>query len=272
MLSRVTWPIFQTEKVITGIKRAVKEGKIKRVCIQALNYPTVFQDLIVIAKTIRKQVRVPISVSCQPLNREELKELAKNGVERVGIPLDAATEKIFDEVKGRLAGGPYVWAKQIQALKEAVEVFGKNRVSTHLIVGLGEKEEEIVQMLQWCVDNGVYPAMFAFTPIPGTTLERLSKPSIGNYRRVQVAHYLITNKLTRCEKMKFDENGKIVSFGVSEKVLKEAIRSGKPFLTSGCPNCNRPYYNETPGGPLFNYPRPPSKTEIEEIEKQVLSD
>ena len=28
------------------------------------------------------------------------------------------------------------------------------------------------------------------------------------------------------------------------------------FETSGCPGCNRPYYNERPGGMLYNYPRP----------------
>ena len=25
-------------------------------------------------------------------------------------------------------------------------------------------------------------------------------------------------------------------------------------LTSGCPGCNRPFYNERPRGPIYNYP------------------
>jgi len=272
MLSRVTWPVFQTKKVIPRIEEAVRERKIRRVCIQALNYPTVFQDLLAIAKSIQTRVKVPISVSCQPLNLEKLEKLAENGVERVGIPLDAATKQIFERVKGVLAGGPYMWERQIQALKEAVKVFGRGRVTTHLIVGLGETEREMVQTLQWCVDNGIYPGMFAFTPIPGTALEKLSQPPVGKYRRIQVAHHLITNGLARYENMKFDENEKLVDFGVSDDVLKRVTHSGKPFLTSGCPNCNRPYYNESPGGPLYNYPRPPSRREIEEIEDQLLTD
>jgi len=32
--------------------------------------------------------------------------------------------------------------------------------------------------------------------------------------------------------------------------------TGEPFRTSGCPDCNRPFYNERPSGPLYNYPRP----------------
>ncbi|HDI74230.1 MAG TPA: hypothetical protein ENF57_04430 [Candidatus Korarchaeota archaeon] len=26
------------------------------------------------------------------------------------------------------------------------------------------------------------------------------------------------------------------------------------FLTSGCPSCNRPFYNERPRGPIYNFP------------------
>jgi len=36
-------------------------------------------------------------------------------------------------------------------------------------------------------------------------------------------------------------------------------------LTSGCPNCNRPYYNEKPSGPIYNYPRPLKKEEIAKV-------
>ena len=52
-------------------------------------------------------------------------------------------------------------------LSEALEVFGKGNVSTHIIVGLGETEKEAAQVIQRCVDMGVLPALFAFTPIRG---------------------------------------------------------------------------------------------------------
>jgi biotin synthase-related radical SAM superfamily protein len=46
--------------------------------------------------------------------------------------------------------------------------------------------------------------------------------------------------------------------------LKEILSSGAAFQTSGCKDCNRPYYNERPSGPLYNYPRPLSQEEIAE--------
>jgi len=269
MLSRVTWPPFPTRQVLSRIERVAETDAIKRVCIQALNYPTVFDDVLSLVGEIWSRVKVPISVSCQPLNREKMKMLAEAGVDRISIALDAATEEIFDKIKGRLVGGTYVWERQLEALKEAVEIFGEVSITTHLIVGLGETEKEVVQMIQWCVDVGVYPGLFAFTPIPGTPLENSLQPSLSQYRRVQISHYLITCGKTRCEDMIFDGDDCLINFGVPEEQLREVIRIGKPFVTSGCPGCNRPYYNERPGGPVYNYPRQPLPEEIAEIERQI---
>jgi len=267
MLSRVTWPTFSTRQVVDGIARSVKEDATKRVCIQSLNYPEVFEDILLLVKEIKSRVAVPISVSCKPLNQKKVKALAEAGVNRISITLDAATEKIFDKVKGQNIGGPYNWEKQREALKDAVQVFGEGSVSTHLIVGLGETEKDLCEAIQWCVDSGIYPGLFAFTPIPGTAFENNPPPSIIGYRRVQVAHYLLTHKKTRLENIEFDNSGQIKNFGTSKEQLLEIIDSGEPFLTSGCLGCNRPYYNERPGGPLYNYPRQLQPKEIAEAKK-----
>jgi biotin synthase-related radical SAM superfamily protein len=46
----------------------------------------------------------------------------------------------------------------------------------------------------------------------------------------------------------------LISFGRPD--LARTLADGVAFQTSGCPDCNRPFYNERPGGPLYNYPRP----------------
>jgi len=267
MLSRVSWPVFPTRHVLDGIERAVKDGQTRRVCLQALNYPEVFQHLLAFVKAICSRVKVPVSISCQPLNRGNMRWLAEAGAERIGIPLDAATEELFDKVKGRFVGGPYVWREQIKLLSEAVKIFGEGKVSTHLIVGLGETEKEMVETIQKCVDMRVLPALFAFTPILGTALEDSPQPPVPAYRRVQLARHLIFHGILRYENMYFDEKNCISDFGVDKDVLMRVVRSGEPFLTSGCPNCNRPYYNEKPSGPIYNYPRPLAKEETAQIMK-----
>ncbi len=269
MLSRISWPVFPTEKVLNGIAEAVGNGTIKRVCIQALNYPNVSTHLLALVNAINQRIKVPISISCQPLNSENIKQLAEAGAERIGISLDAATEELFSKVKGLSVGGPYRWETQFKLLSEAVSIFGKAKVSTHLIVGLGETEKEMVNTIQKCVDMGVLPALFAFTPIAGTALENKAQPQIQRYRRIQIARYLILNKIARYENMRFDAEDCISDFGIKKKTLMQIIQAGTPFLTSGCPNCNRPYYNEKPSGPIYNYPRNMSQKELSEIERQL---
>jgi biotin synthase-related radical SAM superfamily protein len=69
--------------------------------------------------------------------------------------------------------------------------------------------------------------------------------------------------------MTFDINEKITDFGINEHRLNEIIETGEPFQTSGCTFCNRPYYNERPSGPIFNFPWKPSREDILTIRNQL---
>jgi len=269
LLSRVSWPAFSTSSVLKKLGSAVEQGKIMRVCIQALNYPEVFVHLAALVKAVRQHAKVPVSVSCQPLNKGNMLRLAEAGAERIGIAIDAATEKLFNQVKGANTNGPYTWESQFRQLREAAEIFGKGKVSTHLIVGLGETENDAVSLIQRCVDMDVSPALFAFTPVRGTKLETKPQPLIEVYRRVQLARYLIVNGYARSEDMRFNSEGCLTDYGVDEETVAWVVETGNPFLTSGCPNCNRPFYNEKPSGPIYNYPRKIRREEIAEIRQQL---
>lgn len=270
LLSRITWPTFPTAKALNAVAEAAKNGEFRRVCIQALNYPDVFKHLQATVQQLKADTDIPISVSCQPQKPQNIQLLKDAGANRLGIALDAATEEIFSKVKGADGGSGYSWANQFVQLDWALQVFGKGNVSTHLIVGLGETEKQAAALIQRCVDMAVLPALFAFTPIRGTALEGRSQPSIETYRRVQLARYLIVHKLTRLERMRFGEKDAIIDYGIGLGALETVISTGTPFQTSGCPDCNRPFYNEKPSGPLYNYPRPLSTQEITELKKQVL--
>jgi len=265
LLSRVTWPTYPTQDALTALANSVKQEKIKRVCIQALNYPEVFSHLEALVKKIKETSSVPVSVSCQPQNRENIGLLKAAGVDRLGIALDAATESVFNRVKGSC----YSWTNQFRLLSEALTIFGRGNVSTHVIVGLGETEKEATEIIQKCTDMGVLPALFAFTPVRGTALEGNSPPKLQSYRRIQLARYLIVNGKARVKKMAFSVNGEITGFGLKDKVLEQTVANGIPFLTSGCPDCNRPYYNEKPSGPIYNYPKKPTEEEKRKISEEL---
>ena len=270
MLSRVTWPIFNTERVVQAIRSSWKKDQLHRVCLQTVNHNKSFEETIATVVAIRNAASIPISVSCMPFNKSEMKQLKKAGVDRIGIPLDASTKELFDRLKGSSAGGLYQWESHIDALQSAVKIFGKGEVSTHLIVGLGETDRELLDTVQKMAEIGVYPGLFAFTPIPGSKLEKAPQPNLGRYHKLQLAHHLLTKEISRFKAMAFDSEGNLLSFGVSEELLRNEVLSGVPFVTSGCPDCNRPYYNERPGGKLYNYPEKPKSDETTEILKEIL--
>lgn len=261
MLSRVVWPQIELKKVLAALSG--NSNEFKRVCIQAVNYPRVVGDLCELVTRVKSVCSLPISVSCQPLEADDIQKLADTGVERISVALDAATPELFKHIKG----GEYTWEGHIRALESARAIFG-DCVSTHLIAGLGESEEEMVCAIQLLHDIGMTIGLFAFTPIAGTPLSNHHQPDVASYRRVQLARFLIANNIGRADRMRFGSR-RIVGFGVERDSLDEIIASGEPFHTSGCPDCNRPFYNESPRGPVYNYSRKPTSKEITIIQTQL---
>jgi len=260
-LSRVTWPPWETEETLSEVERAYSRGRIQRCCLQVTDGPGNLDR--VRAMATRLGGRVPLSVSVVA-NADQAEGLLKAGVERIGLSLDAVNEEAFRRVKGGDLRA------SLAVIEEAAHRF-PGRVSTHLIAGLEETEEEMVRMIGLLHDWEVTPALFAFTPIPGTAMEDQASPPVASYRRVQIARHLILNGLVAVEDFTFSLEGRVESFGLGSDELERLLLDGKAFQTSGCPGCNRPYYNEPPRGPLYNYPRSLDAHEVTCALREALS-
>jgi len=264
-LSRVLWPPYPLEDVALKLKE-VAPKIIKRICFQTINVPELREQLLEEIRVLKRaNVRASISVAIHPVSDKFFQELKDAGVDTVGISIDAATPELFDKIKGRDTGSPYTWDKHIDGLIRAQKIFGRGKVSTHLIIGLGETEKDATKFIQKMKDLQIIVALFALTPMRGTALEDAKPPSIGQYRRTQLARFLIVNNISTYEKMKFNRSGQIIDFGVPDSELKRIIADGLSFMTSGCPHCNRPYYNEDPRGVLYNFPFRPNQEHIKRI-------
>jgi len=265
MLSRVTWPIFPFKDYLTKLKYLHSSKQFKRICIQTLNYPSNFQDLIEIITQIKNSINIPISTAIPPMSTDKLKELKLVGVQRVGIALDGTTPEIFNNIKGDFVNGPYNWDHHFQTLVEALEIFSEGFVSTHLIIGLGETEQEVIIRIEELHNLTILISLFAFTPIKGTKFENINKPSLQTFRKLQLGRFLLVNKEKSQKDFTFNKTGDIVRININKKELKDIINNTEAFLTSGCPGCNRPYYTSKPSGPIYNYPRKVKESENEEI-------
>ena len=145
--------------------------------------------LLYLIQRISESCAVPISVSVYPLSDSKFRKLQSLGVDKLVIPLDACNEVLFDQIKGAEANGPFRWSKHLEGLLRASEIFGKSNVGTHLIIGLGETEEDALRLIWELETVGIYTALFAYTLVTGAQME-LAKPPKSYYRRVQLCREL----------------------------------------------------------------------------------
>jgi len=269
MLSRVNWPEIDLGRLVSQLRRvsaasapvsAAGRGcgcsALERICIQVTDCAGALDDLCVLVPLLKSSAQVPVSVSYKPNSLADIGRLLSVGVDRLGIAIDAAEPHIYSEVKG----GDLSSAKEY-LVSAASQHPGK--ISTHVIVGLGESEESVIRLVSEFIECGITVALFAFTPVRGTPMESRRQPDIGSYRRIQAATHLLRQGLVSIDDFRF-EGGRIKSIEIEPERAIRALQSGMAFQTSGCEGCNRPFYNERPGSVLYNYPRPLFASEVEQ--------
>lgn len=260
-LSRVSWPLWNKAEVLQAVEEAHADGRIQRCCLQVTVSPGSFDTVKEIAAQLGSQLPISASVVA---NVNEVRDLLDSGLERVGLSLDAVTQGVYRRVKG----GDL--QRSLTTLRSAAESF-PGRLTTHLMAGLGETEAEMVRIMALVLSWHVTPSLFAFTPIRGTRMEGESPPLLASYRRLQVARHLLGHGLCRLGDLRFSEQGRIASFGLPREELVDVLADGGAFRTSGCPGCNRPYYNESPREVPYNYPRMPTSREAQRAVEEALS-
>lgn len=255
-LSRVTWPAFDAQDVAPAVARAYEGGRVVRACFQVTAGDGALGVAAGAVEALAAEAAVPICVSAVPGDLDAVGGLLDRGAERVTMALDAVTPALYRRIKGGS------WERAWGLLMAAAARF-PGRSGTHLIAGLGETEAEMAAMMQQLADAGVTIGLFAFTPVPGTAMAGVAPPPLSGYRRVQAARWLIVRGLVRADRFAFDGGGRLTSYGLDEAEVRAALAGGDAFRTAGCPGCNRPYYNERPGGTMYNYPRPLTPDEAE---------
>jgi len=259
-LARVIWPPVPTAQAAERIAEAYHRGALRRACLQVVHGPGYREHLKTVLATLSSVCGIPISVSTSLSSPEQAHDLYSSGAASLALPLDAATPDLFAGVK---SGGKEEWHRRLALLEELARRY-PGQVTTHLIVGLGESEREALELIDRLVTAGVTVGLFAFTPASGTPLAGHPAPALDSYRRVQIGQYLLARGYISPDDLLFaPDQGRLMAIrGAGD--LFPALAGGDAFRTTGCPDCNRPYYNESPGQIPYNYPRPLSPAEASE--------
>ncbi|AKB80244.1 Biotin synthase-related enzyme [Methanosarcina horonobensis HB-1 = JCM 15518] len=103
---------------------------------------------------------VPIGVSVYP-TRGCSRKFYDSGVAEVKYNVETMDREIFRKVCGDLSLD-YI----LDRLKEAVEIFGKNRVFSNFIIGLGETDDSVREGIETLAKIGVIPILRPVNPHP----------------------------------------------------------------------------------------------------------
>ncbi|WP_292371124.1 radical SAM protein [Methanoregula sp. UBA64] len=123
---------------------------------------------------------LPIGVSIYPTKKTP-DHLHALGVVEVKFNIEAATPKLFEETCPGLDYAT-IW----QALDRSVELFGKGRVFSNLIIGLGETDAELAACIEKLVARGVVPVLRPLNPVAG--FAGIPRPSPERIRAAYLVH------------------------------------------------------------------------------------
>lgn len=272
---RVTWANYALDEIIERISQ--RQKRVKRICISMITNKRSIADTRDICARLRSSFDIPVSLLVSPtiITREDLLAFKAAGADKIGVAIDLATPELFEKYRGKGVGGPHDWDKYMDRLEAAIKIFGHRNAGSHFVTGMGETEKEMVDMIQRVQNMGGWTHLFSYFPEADSQMKDHPMPDMDHYRRIQLARYLIDENISHARQMRYDDQDRIVDFGIRPQRLDAVINSGEPFRTSGCEGydgevaCNRPYANSRPGPDIRNFPFAPEAKDIERIRRQM---
>ncbi|MGE3285796.1 MAG: MSMEG_0568 family radical SAM protein [Pseudonocardia sp.] len=126
-------------------------------------------------QAVKEAAGLPVEVQFEPpRDLQILERVHDHGVDAVGIHIET-----FDPaVLARVAPGKFRTGidTYFRTWERAVELFGEGRVSTYVILGMGEDPELTVAQCRRAIDIGVYPFVVPLRPVAGSLMEDVPAP------------------------------------------------------------------------------------------------
>jgi biotin synthase-related radical SAM superfamily protein len=278
---RVDWPAVPMTEIVERVARDGERSPFHRMCISMITHPRSDADTVSVLKAWTARIdpaTIPVSILSNPttMERADVERLRDLGADIFTVALDAATPAIFERTRGKGVKSPHRWQKYWEILQDARDVFGPQKFGAHIIVGMGETEHELLGLVQQLVDLGGHSHLFSFFPEQGSLMDHLPATPRDQWRRVQLARYLIDYRGARVEHMRFDDRGRVVDYGLPQSDVEQVVNDGVAFRTSGCPGkvrddvsaCDRPY-GDSPPSDIASYPFQPGRRDLGRIRRQL---
>ena len=142
------------DQVLEIVENAYKEGKLKTIAFTSgvATTPEKEIDRVVEYVTAVAKYNVPIGVAVYP-TKDSSQRLKDAGVTEVKYNVETMDREIFKRICTGRKGESLDFI--LTSLRDAVKVFGKNRVTSNIIIGLGETDECVKKGVEYLAKMGV---------------------------------------------------------------------------------------------------------------------
>lgn len=151
------------EKILQIVEEAEQTGKLKAISLTsgvAQSPEKEVKMAVEVIKALRDRYDLSIGVSVYPTETSS-QDLYSAGANEVKYNVETLGSEIFKRCC------PGISLPQIiSSLEEAVDIFGKNRVTSNFIIGLGESDECVRFGASRLADIGVIPILRPISPHP----------------------------------------------------------------------------------------------------------
>jgi biotin synthase-related radical SAM superfamily protein len=151
------------EEILQMVEDAWKTGNLKAISLTSGVESSAEEEMkraAAIVSALRARYNVPIGVSIYPTDTSS-EELKQAGATEIKYNVETMDPEIFSRVCPGLSL-EYI----IKSLQKAVAVFGRDRVSSNFIIGLGESDDCVLAGVARLADIGVIPILRPISPHP----------------------------------------------------------------------------------------------------------
>jgi len=142
------------------LKKIIEAGKTKQIEAIALtsgvgkNPSSTIRGMVSITRRLKTELSLPIGVEPYIENRRQIEELYDAGANEIKLNIHSFNKEIFRKVCPQ-----WDYDRTLKMIETACDIFGIGKVTSNIIFGLGEKNEDIFKGIENLADMGCVPTL-----------------------------------------------------------------------------------------------------------------
>lgn len=187
--SHYTWEEIQ-HKILQNISHGIKSISFTTSCPPYKSQDELVNEIADITSKVRELVGedIPLGASLKMPSKKQLLHLKNAGITEMRLNLETYNLRLAN----RLMPNKDV-NKILCSIEDAVNIYGKERVSSNIIIGLGESDDDILEGVKKLADLGALSTLYPYDPIDGLH-GQFKRPSADRIFYLATEHKRILQK------------------------------------------------------------------------------